>query len=61
MVVIPDLSVATDNMTSNVAMLTELDEQKFGTEQIMTAGGLHDLLPSYPALSAQRKLQPTEC
>ena len=61
MVVIPDLSVATDHMASNVAMLTELDEQKLGTEQIMTAGGLHDLLPSHAALPAQRKLLPTEC
>ena len=45
--VIPALSVATDCMSENLQMLTALDEGKFGTEQIMTAGRLNDLLPDH--------------
>ena len=44
-VVIPTLQVACDCMVDNVQMLTALEERKFGTEQIMTAGRLQDLLP----------------
>ena len=43
---IPALTVATDHMNDNIAMLTELDEMKATTDQIMNAARLQDLLPA---------------
>jgi len=58
--VIPDLSIATDNMADNLGMLTELDEKKVGTEEIMSAASLGALLPQHAAPVAPT-LGPNEC
>ena len=50
---IPALTVATDHMNDNIAMLTELDEMKATTDQIMNAARLQDLLPA--------RVSTTEC
>ena len=49
-VAIPSLEVACDCMAENVLMLTALEEGKYGTEQIMSAGRLQDLLPQMAPL-----------
>ena len=64
--VIPAASVATGFMADNIAMLTELDEQKVETDKIMSAASLQTLLPHFAARAsaapaAAAALAPTEC
>ena len=59
--IIPSLSVATDCMTANLAMLNELEEGKFGTEQIMAAERLRTLLPNHDSPGMMRPLGTNEC
>ena len=50
--VIPSLTVATDFIDQNLVMLTELDEGKIGTETIMAAARLGEILPSHDKADA---------
>lgn len=53
--VVPALSVTVNHMAENIAMLNELEERKIGTERIMAATSLQDVLPSWspPAVTAR--------